>query len=140
MGIKIGLKNKPVWVEYAEYDDEGNKIAECQFLIRGLTTRENMDFMEKATIRKKEIVFEKGRKVVREVEKIDNYKYFEMVFSAVCLDWKGIEDADGNALECNSENKKRILDENFDMAVFCVQESQNIMNFLNKKKEKEVKN
>ena len=141
MGLSLVMsEKKPVWVEYELFDDNGNKIAEAEFLVKSLSVSEVNKITKACTVREKKALVEKGKKRYEIVEDIDNVEFLQRMFDAACVDWKGLDDENGNPIECNSENKRFIANNYPDIANFCIEESRNIEQLLQAQKEEQVKN
>ncbi len=139
--LKLRLsENKPVWVDYEVFDENGNKIADAKFLLKPLSMSEMDKISKQATIRVKKPVIDKGRKRFEIVEELDYSKFVKLMFDAICKDWEGIEDENGNKIECTKENKEIIADNYVGIANFCIEEANKISEMLAQKTEEEIKN
>jgi len=71
-----------------------------------LVNNEIITKVNKKTVKKK-LEFRRGRQFERidEDEKLRE----EMIWDYIIVDWKGVEDEDGSVLECNRENKCRLM-------------------------------
>ncbi len=141
MALKLNLKEeKATWVDYEVFDENGNKIADAKFLLKPLSMSEMDKISKQATIRVKKPVIDKGRKRFEIVEELDYSKFVKLMFDAICKDWEGIEDENGNKIECTKENKEIIADNYIGIANFCIEEANKISEMLAQKTEEEIKN
>lgn len=62
----------------------------------------------------------------------------EIIFKNCCIDWQGIEDQDGNVLECNEQNKEIIIDMFMEFVNFVMEKQQEIRDDFENSKKKSV--
>lgn len=89
--MRLKTKQVATWVPME--DTDSNK---CRFLINPLTPKEINTMLDKAT----ETTWEKGQRF----ENLNGVKYRTNKLKKAILDWEGVEDEDGNPLECNAQN------------------------------------
>lgn len=73
--------------------------------LRSLSTEEAIAISKKTT--KNKVEYKQNQRFT--FEETDDDKQFSLMWDAVIVDWEGIETADGKALECNTENKLKLM-------------------------------
>lgn len=100
MALKFDLSdlNPPTWFKHP--DDPESEV--CLRVVEG----KEFDRINKITTKRK-IQFKRGQRF--EVEKIDEDKRSALIWQYSIVDWKGIEDSNGETIECTDENKVLLM-------------------------------
>lgn len=81
-------------------DGDGGRIC-----LRSLSTEEATAISQKTT--KKKVEYKAGQRFA--FEETDDDKAFFLLWDTVIIAWEGIESADGKELECNTDNKMKLM-------------------------------
>jgi len=123
------LKTKQVasWITMEDVD--GNK---CRFLVVPLTPKQINTMLNNAT----ESEWDKGQRF----ESLNGVKYRTNKLIKAIQDWEGVEDEDGNELECNDKNKEILYLNNPGFIDALIEKIDAIYEFQRKKDEEDTKN
>jgi hypothetical protein len=124
-------KDESVWCDYPG-------IKDVSFKIRPLTTKTIENIKKPFIVKKLQM-----NSINREMEIIeivsDEEAYNQAIIDYLIEDWKGVVDEDENPVECNTENKKEIMNI-FGVATFIFEAAKQIPTYSNKRLKGEVKN
>lgn len=100
--MKFDLENlnPGVFFPFDEFENAGDGVE-----IR-LASAEIMEIINKKCT-KKRVEFRRGQRY--EVIEEDEKKRSNMLWDYVILNWKGLEDQEGNPIECTTENKIKLM-------------------------------
>lgn len=96
MKFDFGNLNPGTWFDL----DGGGRIC-----LRSLSTEEAIAISKKTT--KTKVEYKAGQRF--SFEETDDDKQFSLMWDAVIIAWEGVETADGKELECNTENKLKLM-------------------------------
>jgi hypothetical protein len=91
----------------------------AEFLLRPLTPKESTATLKQA----EKVDWDKGQRFTD----TDFYKFKMARVNKVIKDWKGVEDEEGNPLECNDKNREIVYAFNRDLIDALLDDSEKIM-------------
>lgn len=111
MPTKFALSNlnPGSWFSFNENDPESGSIC-----VRTINDAER-NKIRKAT-RKKRVEYKRGQRF--EVEDFDDDAFTKMLWDYCIVDWKDLEDDDGNPIECTVDNKLKLIREHVGFQLF----------------------
>ncbi len=92
--MKLRTKKEPVWVEV---EVDGDK---ARFYINPATPKDDFTYLKKAT----KTEWERNQRF----QELDAYKFKMNKIHDVIIDWEGIEDEEGNPIECTEKNRELV--------------------------------
>jgi hypothetical protein len=124
--MKLRTKRSNEWIEI----EKDGCIA--KFLVSVMTPKESLGQLASFT----KYSWEKNQRV----EKIEYYKLRMDTINKTILDWEGIENEDGDELECNEKNKEIIYLYNAPLIEEVLEKTQELLANILKQEEEERKN
>lgn len=102
MKVDFSNLNPPAWFSFDEDDPDEGRV-----LLR-VCSPEDARRIEKACSKKQPPEY-KGGVRYELPPKVDEEKYNRMLWDWVIVDWDGVLDADEKPIECNAQNKERLM-------------------------------
>jgi hypothetical protein len=111
MATKISIKdpNPGIWFKFNDDDPGSGEIS-----IRAVNQARRLE-MQKKTVKRK-VEYKHGQRF--EVTDIDDEMFSQMLWDYVIAGWKKLEDDDGQMIECTTENKVFLMQNNVGFATF----------------------
>ena len=114
-------------------DVDGDSPEEmASFLVRPLTPKEITQLLDKAT----ETEWDKGQRF----KEANFYKYKVAKINKTILNWKGVEDENGNPIECNATNRELVYLNNPEFIDKILELADALYKGVKESQEKEAKN
>ena len=129
--MKINTKRTEECIEKSIINEEGIKET-AKFYCIPLTPKEDDELIEKAT----EKDWDKGQRFTN----LNFLKYKLSKVNKIIQRWEGVEDEDGNPLECNRLNKEKVFLNNKDLIDSVLEEADKRANKYKLIKEDSEKN
>ena len=107
--MKFSLKNVGVWFWFnSENESEGGVcLRSC--------TGDDINKIEKRTVTNR-VEYKRGQRF--EITERNEILYNEMLWNHCIVEWKNVEDEEGKELECNKENKAKLMGSSIAFANF----------------------
>jgi len=112
--MKLKNLGKGSWFNFDDDDPDSGRIC-----IRSLDGLKDREFKKECT--EKKVEYQNKGQFRHEFEVFDSEKYHELMMDYCIIDWEGLEDDDGNPLECNRKNKVELPLANPGFSVFIAQ-------------------
>ena len=126
--MKLRTKKIEQWIT-VNGDGEDEK---AEILVKPLTPKETSEMLDKC----KKVEWDRGQRFTE----IDFFKFKLKKIFAVIIDWKGIQDEEGNELRCISANKEIVYLNNPELIDDILEKADALYKGLQEDLEKESKN
>jgi hypothetical protein len=126
--MKLRTKRIEEWI-IVEGENPDEK---AEFLVHPMSPKETSDLLEKA----KKAEWDKGQRFME----IDFYKFKLQKIYATILDWKGIEDENGESINCINSNKELVYLGNPEFIDKVIEQAEALYKNVQADLEKEAKN
>lgn len=133
MATTFALKNPNpgVWFRFNEDDPDSGEIC-----IRAVTPGQLKEMTRKTT--KKRPEYKGGQRFV--VEEHDEEKFARLLWDYVIVEWKDLQDEDGNEIPCTVDSKYHLMMDNIGFARFVAQCRERVEEDIKKHEEAVEKN